>query len=233
MDLYDSVHPNAIPADAPAVAGYDDGTQSQWSAEGWARWRDVPQLHITVLADERSEVFDVEGGNAPAGEVAAAVSGRLQAGEWSWVYCSESSFGDVVRALAAKSMRFSDASQFPAPGVYLWAADPSGNIAAGRWRPPADPVAVQDRYEGSYDISTCAVTLPGRAPAQPTGPGDEEEAMTGWTDPDGTVHVAGKANDDGHLLVFSRLSNGRWVVDDVTDVIHAEAPADQRTYSIS
>lgn len=174
-DLYDSVNPNTIPGDATAVAGYDDGPDSQWPAAGWQRWADVAQIHITVLANEASEAFDGETSNAGPDAVAAAIANRVADGKWCWLYANQEQMPAYLASLAAKGIRPTDRQFFPNPGCYLWPADPSGNIAKGTWRLPVDPVAVQDRWEGSYDVSTLYVTLPGPQPApdQPTTPPTE------------------------------------------------------------
>ena len=166
FDLFDAVDPNKIPANATAVAGYIDGPESAWSPEGWDRWKGVAQVHITVLADPDGLAFDAETGNAGNDAVAGAVAGRIGRKLPAWVYTNMDNYADVVRALAAKSVKFLDASEWPTPGAYLWAADPSGNIAAGVWKPGVEPVAIQDRPEGDYDVSTCNVDLRA-APAPP------------------------------------------------------------------
>lgn len=152
-----------------AKAGYIDGPSSVWPAEAWQAFSADPCLHITVLADERGEVFDGETGDAGPAAVAAAVANRIADRKWAVLYANQDQLGEYLQALAAKSIRPSDRSLWPAPGVYLWLADPSGNIAAGRWTPPVDPVAVQDEWTEGFDHSTLHVEL-AAAPAPSPAP---------------------------------------------------------------
>ena len=59
-------------------------------------------------------------------------------------------------------------------------------------------------------------------------------AMLIGNDPEGKLIVVGKASDDGDLLVFTRTgpSPTSWSVEDVTQAIHAAAPADPRLYKV-
>lgn len=146
--------------------GYLDGAVSKWPPEAWQAFNQRPTLVITVLADVRAPVFDYESGNASADKVAAAVEHRLGQRTWSTIYTNQADFADMDRALHTKSVYWMDASRWPLPGVYLHAADPDRNIAAGKWRPPVTPVAIQDRWMGGYDISSCY----GSYPVVPAGP---------------------------------------------------------------
>ncbi len=135
--MFDSVDPSKIPAD---LIGR-------------------PALQITVLADPAGEAFDVEQGNVSASKAVGVIAGRLAEGKWSVVYVDEAAFAYVEAALGPQNLRFADASEFPAAGVYLWVADPSGNVAAGRWRLPVAPVAVQGGQIGGCDVSQTAPTF--------------------------------------------------------------------------
>lgn len=135
--MFDAVNPANIPAAA------DGG----------------PALRITVGADLAGEAFDVEEGNTPAMHVAPAMAARLAKGWWSVGYVNESTFHELTAAMGPAGLSWADAEHFPQPGVYLWAADPDGNIAAGRWAVPVKPVAVQSRYLGDHDESDTADTF--------------------------------------------------------------------------
>lgn len=123
-------------------------------------WDHGLALRISVLADPAGQAFDFEAGDAGAGPVSWAMGVRFGERWWSVGYVNGWNIGELTAAMANRGLSWTDADRFPAPGVYLWAADPSGNIAAGRWRLPVIPVAVQDRYLGSYDLSTTHPAFP-------------------------------------------------------------------------
>lgn len=238
-DLFDAVNPAHLPADL-------DGS---------------PSLRITVLGDTAGQVFDVESGNANPFAVAVAVKRRFSQRRWSLVYVNESTEGPAADALAGVGLLFTPAAVWPAPGPYLWCADPSGRIAAGAWRPRATPLAVQDRYAGIVDISTVPDRFPARVagyidgpvstwpPAAwarftpvddraPTRPGPpplqflQEDSMDIAFNPQGQLVMAGAAKDNGDLLVFTDLGGGHYSVIDVTEALHNANPGDERSYQI-
>jgi hypothetical protein len=127
-----------------------------------AAYNGLPAMRISCLANPEAHVFDVESGNATGVRVAPAARVRVSAGMWAGLYTNWDLFDAVTADLEAVGLRWSAAADWPAPGVYLWAADPSGNIAAGRWRLPVDPLAVQDRYPGPVDLSRTAANFPAR-----------------------------------------------------------------------
>lgn len=223
------------------VIGYVDGALSMWPAEAWQYFQGRPCGHITVLADQSYEIFDVESGNATMDAVATAVANRLQDGDWSVVYSNRDGIPGVVSGLRSKSLTLTDAGYWPKPAVYLWCADPDGTIAQGLWTPPVDPLGVQHTWAGTYDQSTCysgwlAPTDP--APVLPPAtppvyfPAIEEESMLIGNNKAGDLIVIGKALDNGNLLVFTETAPGVWSVQDVTDAVHNEGPADPRSYQI-
>jgi hypothetical protein len=166
-DLWDAVDWEALKPLQGAKAGYVDGAVSKWPVEAWQTFQADPLVHITVLADQSYEAFDGETGNAGPAAVAAAIANRTSNGHWSWLYANQDQLPEYLQALKAKGLGPSDRQFFPARGFYLWLSDPSGNIAAGKWSPPVDPVAVQDRWEGAYDHSTLYVSLSSTAPPTP------------------------------------------------------------------
>lgn len=182
--MWDAVEWQNLTGKAGAKAGYLDGPESQWPPEAWQAFASDPLLRITVLADEGGEAFDGEHGNAGPQAVAAAISGRVQAGKWAVLYVNQDVAGDYLAALAGKGIQPTDRSLWPKAGCYLWAADPSGNVASGAWRLPVDPVAVQDAYEGGFDHSTLFVDLgasaaptPAPAPVPQPSPGGVVEVL--------------------------------------------------------
>lgn len=158
-DLWDAVTWQNLRDKAGPVMGYPDGPY-MWPAEAWQEYQSRPALEISVTADELYPVFDAETGNAGNEAVATAVANRLQNRQWSTVYSNQANVPGLQQALRGKGVALRDASFWPAPGVYLHVADPSGNIAAGRWHPPVDPVAVQDVWEAGWDHSTTHGSYP-------------------------------------------------------------------------
>lgn len=171
-DMADSIHPDAIPADAGAVAGYIDGAKYPWPADAWATFAGRPVLRVSVLADPEAEAFDSEPGNAGVAEVATAVAVRVSRSKPSVVYTDETNLASLTAALAAKGTRWLPASSWPEPGPYLWAAAPGTTPGDVPTWCPVEPVAVQDRWESTYDLSTLrAGWLPPVEPVAPSGGG--------------------------------------------------------------
>lgn len=148
MDHIDAVNPTNIPA------AYDG----------------EPVAKITVFSNPGGQWFDMESGNADPVADARAIRERLDSGKWAGVYFPESWQARATGALASQGITLAGSERWPAPLCYLWCADPSGNIAAGRWTPPVQPVLVQDRYPGSYDLSTVHGQYPGRVAGYIDGP---------------------------------------------------------------
>lgn len=171
-DLWDAVDWRNLEGKAGAKAGYLDGPVSEWPPEAWDAFKADPLVRITVLAAPGADAYDGETGNAGPDAVAAALANEVADGKHPWLYANQDAMPSYLQALATKGVRPSDRSLWPKAGVYLWCADPSGNIAAGRWHPPVDPVAVQDATEGGFDHSTLFVDLGASAPPQPPNPPD-------------------------------------------------------------
>lgn len=174
-DMWDSVQWQNLEGKTGAKAGYVDGAVSMWPAEAWQVLGPGPFLHITVLADQAYECFDVEAGNATPAQAAGAMATRLEQKHWSVVYCNQDTLPSVQAALKGKNIALTDAQFWPAPAVYLWIADPSGNIPAGRFHPPVTPVAIQDEWTPAWDHSTThgsfpLATAPPPAPVPPPPP---------------------------------------------------------------
>lgn len=166
--MADSTNPANIPAGVAAVAGYVDGPESAWPAEAWATFT-VPALRVSVFASPDALGFDVsDTGNASPDAVATAVAIRVARADPSVLYVNGDGAGPMTDALRAKSVPWRPPGDWPAPGAYLWAT--VGNAGAGAPVPwaPVVPVAVQDRWFGTYDLSTL---YPGWLPSGPWSPG--------------------------------------------------------------
>jgi len=132
--MFDSTNPDAIPATldhAPAIRG-------------------------SVLANAEAQWFDLEAGNASADEVAEAVAVKVHQGGWALIYADEQYTGQAVEALKGKELTFSQAEAFPAPGVYLWAADWTHEPHLSPTWAPCNPLACQWTNGNPYDTSETA-----------------------------------------------------------------------------
>lgn len=166
-DLWDAVDWQNLRGRSGAKAGYVDGEESTWPAEAWDAFGSDALVRISVLAARGADAYDGETGNAGPDATAAAICGEIGDGRRPWLYCNQDQLGEYLAALHRKGVNPTDRSQWPKPGVYLWLADPSGNLASGEWRPPVDPVAVQDGQEEGVDHSTLYVDLGQPAPPPP------------------------------------------------------------------
>lgn len=165
--MYDAVGWGNIPDTAYAVAGYDDGAVSKWPAEAWAKFDGTRQLHITTTGSADSDTVDVERFDVSPMTAATIALQRKNQGKWTVIYSGENNINAVVSALATKSLRFSPASSFPAPGAYLWAANPTGEIHSEVPWAPVQPVAVQSLQANGCDQSWVAPNFPPAPVAAP------------------------------------------------------------------
>lgn len=156
-----------IPADAEAVAGYDDGPESAWTEEDWARFAGKRGAHITVFGSIDSEVFDYEQGNALSkmeSWASARVYGRHAP---AVVYFDPANEAEVVAKLADVQLSFKDPASYPEPGAYRWRASWDGEATLA-----GDEVAKQYGNPaisgGPYDVSVTIDAFPaGVIPAPP------------------------------------------------------------------
>lgn len=170
--MYDAVNPSNIPADATMVAGYDDGSESEWPADAWDRWPNAVMVHITTTGNpETSIVGDVESGDLSPDSAVDWVIARRIRGLDPTVYCTASNLWTCRHAF--------DVRRVPQP--HFWVADPERTLQLG-----GGIVALQHDYDGTFDISDVADFWPGvdteaqpaPAPAPPTtGPDYPEENM--------------------------------------------------------
>lgn len=151
--MADAVYPANLPPGCAAYAGYIDGAVSKWPDTAWGRFT-VPTLTISVLANPSALAFDVEPGNAGATAVALAVRARMGRALPSVVYTDEATSIAVRDAMLAKAVPWFGAKFWPAPGAYLWPTLGNAGAGAGCSWAWVQPVAVQDRWLGAYDLST-------------------------------------------------------------------------------
>jgi hypothetical protein len=118
-----------------------------------------PALRITVLADPAGQCFDSERGNAGVDEVAKACSTAVHAGRWVVAYTNGDNHPALTTALAGYALGWRDAASFPAPGVYLWATDPTGTPHTRVTWADVEPVAVQWGWFATHDLSATYPTF--------------------------------------------------------------------------
>lgn len=194
--LFDAVHANDIPSSATAVAGYIDGAVSTWTAGEWAQWGHVEQVTISVLGNAEAMVQDRETGNMDAAKAVACAGQRADGGKWASIYCNRDAYPDVNGAMAAARRQWADASAWPAPGIYLWAADPTGTLHDTVSWSPVVPLAVQSIWKGGYDVSACYGTFP-HPPVRPAASGAELVPLRS------AVAILQRPQGDGYWLVQS------------------------------
>lgn len=220
VDMYDSVNPNGIPDTAQFVAAYMDGAKSKWPQAALDKWGRRAIFHVTTMGDPTWPDIDCERFDATPQGAAAAAKVRHGRGQCSRIYCNGASCPAVVTALGALGLDFLPAERWPTPGVYLWAAQPTGvsHLDVG-WAPVA-PVAVQDRWTGPYDVSTLHPALA----ANPWGLTAQGETMAGaTTTPDGHVHTGPLLDAQGgaHLLEYDPATGtAKW--HDLTALVEQE-----------
>ena len=102
--MYDSVTPGAIPAHAPAVAGYVGGKWPTY-AELVKRFPRAELLSIAVSSSEDAECLDVENGDASVQEAPAWVDRQRQRGvERPAVYIEASKLAQLIQALEGRGI---------------------------------------------------------------------------------------------------------------------------------
>ncbi len=121
--MYDAIAPLAerIPPTAPVVAGYIDGANvtDRWTDAQWNLFPHAVKIRIAVLASTNDgHVLDVENGDARPEDVPRWVTARLTHLPRATVYCGQSNWPAVKRAL----------EPFPNLAAYTdyWLADPTG-----------------------------------------------------------------------------------------------------------
>lgn len=194
--MFDAIHASDIPSSATAVAGYLDGRISAWTPGEWAEWAHVTAIKISVLGNSDAEVQDRETGDMDPATAANCALQRAHGGRWAAIYCNENAFDGVTTALRAAGGGWSDAAQWPKPGVYYWAAHPTGSLHLSVPWCPFAPVAVQAIDAGPYDVSACAGTFPHPPPAVSSDGNGLEPLHT-------AVAIMPRPQGDGYWLVQS------------------------------
>lgn len=173
--MYDAVTWQNLEGKPGAKAGYIDGPRSVWPAEAWAAFAGDPLLHITVLGNPAGEAFDVEAGNASPDVQAAGMANRVADRKWAALYSNQAGLPACVTALKAKGLVLRDAQFWPQPGVYLWAANPTGTLHSAVPWAPIQPVAVQSIWAGGFDVSWTYGTFPAVGAPAPVPPPQNPE----------------------------------------------------------
>ena len=132
--MYDSVTPQAIPANAEMVAGYVNG-QYAWRPEDWDRFPDAVKVHITIMAVNEAGVLDIESGDATPQQAPGWVHARLAAGlKRPTLYVNRSNAPQVLQD--CKNVGLEAGTHF-----WLWLATLDGTTTTDL----PGVVAVQDR----------------------------------------------------------------------------------------
>lgn len=153
--MYDSVDASSIPADAEVVAGYGDGSISQWSSDDWARFPNAIALSIVVNPADSGDVLDVERGDASPGDCPGWIA-RYDRPVFKvpTIYCNRSNRAAIEAACQGLTYD-------------LWVATLDGTTD----EPGA--AAVQYQNTPGYDVSLCSSWWP-RMPA-----GSAQDTVTG------------------------------------------------------
>src|SRR5487761_493619 len=120
----DGVTPANIPEGLYAVAGYIDGPLA-WPKLAWLRFRGSRLVRIaTIASTDDGDALDVENGDATPAQAPAWVEMRRRAGFVPAVYCNQSTWPEVVAAVAAAAVN----------DPLSWRADwnvPTAHLVAG------------------------------------------------------------------------------------------------------
>lgn len=150
--MYDSVNGPNIPANAAIVGGYDDGNYA-WPPEWWNLFPNAQHVHITVLGDPSSQVFDYETGNAE-GAMPNWATGKLASGQRPTVYCNSSTWQQAIDALSGVGVTQTQ--------VDWWIANYSDGPTI-----PAGAEAIQYSDPGPYDLTQTNGVWPRETPPAP------------------------------------------------------------------
>lgn len=134
----DSVDPFAIPLTGLSVVmGYGDGTVSQWSSDGWARFQPpIVVLSIVVNYLDNGDILDVETGDANPAQVPSWRNNfnRLNRRRPS-VYCNRLTWSQVFSLVGNT--------------VDYWIATLDGTTDVEAYRPSGCTTLVAVQYKGS------------------------------------------------------------------------------------
>ncbi len=135
MTMFDSTDWLAIPANAPIVAGYCDGTY-KWPPEAWTRFSGI-KLTITVFGQAGANICDCEPGDLSPANAAAWAKGEVGAGRQPMIYCDRTRWAQTAPLVIGLPLTW-------------WIADPTGipHIVPGstatqwNWLPTEDVSSV-------------------------------------------------------------------------------------------
>lgn len=155
ITMYDSIDPFAIPASAPAVAGYVDG-KFHWPSSAWDRFPTPLKVYISCLGTDAGTCLDIETGCAAPSQAPGWVRGRQAAGVVRPIlYVNRDNWATVRAAVLGLDVRW-------------WLSTLDGTqVVAG-----ADAVqyAGENLSGGHYDLSLCSegfFDLPAPGPQLP------------------------------------------------------------------
>ena len=162
--MYDGVTAANIPVNAQMVGGYDDGAY-RWSQADWARFPNAVQVHITVLANPASPVYDCEPGNGTPANAVPFAQGVLARGGIPTIYCGQNTWwGQIQSLINAAGL---------GGKVNYWVANYDGVQTI-----PPGAVAKQYADPGPYDLSVVSDYWPGIDTVPPPAPPDPPEVTT-------------------------------------------------------
>lgn len=190
--VYDSTQANACPEDGVAYLGYLDGLYRSYDAMV-ARFGADKIRGITVMGDSNALVIDREPGNLSASDAASNADTRLKLGKPTIIYTDLSGWPAVVKALSETGVPLYEPKDWPKPGAYWWAGDPTGEdhqLEAGEvvsrsyngfstnYTILTEPIGVQWGWKRVYDVSSFKVNIlsdaivnqPSPPPVDPTPP---------------------------------------------------------------
>lgn len=232
--LYDAAYPPAIEPKVDGVGFYIGGnTPHVWTPQELGntkvRYRlpiftaSIASNPVTSCADARAALGNIK---APSGiAIAFDLETRIDV---AFINQVKLLLHDYY-VLTYGSLAF--VTKNPSP---WWVADWDG-VAAIDSDDPAGTVAVQYGGHPGYDLSVFSDVVPlwdtHAVVISPGLPSVKEDSVISFNDANGNPCIAGKAADNGNLLVFT-LVNGKWQVMDVTNEIHGIAPGDPRLYKL-
>jgi len=191
MIMLDSTDPGAYPADAQVVARYIDGHEGLWTPADETRLAKCQVVTFSVLGSTEALVQDTEAKDQTPATASRAALGRVNSRLPAAIYCNESTFPALVSAMRNDGLSFRSAADWPAPGAYYGAADPTGSPHATVAWCPVEPVFVQYLWTPALDYSWVNGTFPSLLKPVPDTTTIEEDPrmiLTEAVDANGDVH---------------------------------------------
>lgn len=100
--MYDSIHPEVIPHDAQAVAGYVGGKWPTFTTLE-KQFPNAHKLSIAVVANEDADCLDIEAGDAVPAEAASWVKRQHKLGKKTPVVYTSTSVAQILVNTLAKA----------------------------------------------------------------------------------------------------------------------------------